>query len=204
MKKRALITTVFSGEAIKLAVTKLSPDKIIFLPENPLKEKTKEDLKKEQTINELKKVFKDVLEIDIKKTSPYELPEIIKDSINIIDNISEDFDIILHITEGRKITSLGLLFAGYLRKEKILGAYYIIEENNTLLSLPLINFSLNKKKKEILLEIKKGIEDKEEIGKKVGLCKSAVYQNIQELKKDNYITNETGLKITDLGRIMVI
>jgi predicted transcriptional regulator len=63
---------------------------------------------------------------------------------------------------------------------------------------------LNETKKRILKEIMHGNEDKENIRKKLDLGISVVYQYIQELKNEGYITNGEHLKITDLGKVMIL
>jgi len=200
MKKRVLITTIWSSDAIKIAINKISNiDELIYLVEdNPPKEKI-------QAIEDLKKSFGDIIQIKELKTSLYDISKIIADSIKKIDCLSaEGNEIIIHISEGRKTLAFGLMFAAYLRKDKIKGIYYVIKERNELLPLPLLSFSINETKKLILKEIMKGNEDKEKIMKNLDLGRSIVYQYINELKSEGFITNETGLKITDLGKVMVI
>jgi len=200
MKKRILITTIYTSDAIKIAINKISNiDELIYLVEdNPPKEKT-------QAIEDLKTSFGDVIKISELKTSLYDIPRIIADVVKKIDQLTtNENEIIIHISEGRKTLAFGLLFAAYLRKDKIKNVYYVIKEKNELLALPLLSLSTNESKKEILKEIIKGNEDPEKIQKNLDLGKSAVYQYINELKQEGYITNETGLKITDLGRIIIL
>ena len=91
-----------------------------------------------------------------------------------------------------------------MRKEKIKGAYYIIEETNTVLPLPLISFELGESKKKLLKEISKGNEKIQKIEKKLGIKQSAIYQHIQELKQEGYLENNKELKLTDFGRIIIL
>jgi len=202
MKKegvRVIISTVYSGRAIKVAINKLSPDKLILIVDES-KDKTKEE-----TVKELNKVFKDIIEIEILKTSLYDIPEIISKVTKKIDEeFKKDNEILLHITEGRKITSLALLFSGYMKKDKIKGAYYIIEETNQVLPLPLISFDLGESKKRLLKELSKGNGVVHDLEKKLKIKQSAIYQHVQELKQDGYIENNKELKLTSLGRMMVL
>jgi len=202
MKKRGvrvIISTVYSGRAIKVAINKLSPDKLILIIDES-KDKTKEG-----TVKELSKVFKDIIEIEILKTSLYDIPEIISKVTKKIDEeFKKDNEILLHITEGRKITSLALLFSGYMKKDKIKGAYYIIEETNQVLPLPLISFDLGESKKRLLRELSKGNGIVHDLEKKLKIKQSAIYQHVQELKQEGYIENGKQLKLTDLGRMMIL
>jgi CRISPR locus-related DNA-binding protein len=199
MAKRILLTTIWSSDAIKIAINKISNiDEIIYLVEdNPPKEKL-------NAISDLKKAFKDIIQINELKTALYDVPKIISDVIKKIDSLSGENEIFIHLSEGRKTLAFGLLFAASLRKDKIKKVYYVIKEKNELLALPLLNLSISDSKKEILKEIMKGNEDKEKIQKNLNLSKSAVYQYLNELKEEGYILNETGLKITALGRVMIL
>src|SRR3989344_7122121 len=187
---KVIISTLYEGKAVKVAINKLSPDKIILLADEPI------DKTKEKSIKELKDFFKGILIIEILKTSVYDIAEIVEKVAKKIDEESkEDSEIIIHITEGRKITSLGLLFGGFLRKDKVKGAYYITEENNTILSLPLISFSLGETKKEILKQIEKGNGAAKDLKEKLEVNQSGVYQHLQELKKEGYISSsDEGLR----------
>lgn len=197
--KRVIISTVYEGRAVKVAITKLSPDKLILLAEEPA------DKKRKETIEGIKKTFKDIIEIEILTTGVYDMPKIIGDVAKIIDvEAKKGNEIIVHMSEGRKLTGLALLFAAYLRKDKIKAAYYITEEENKLVSLPLINFSLGNTKQKMIQEIGKGATEVETLMKKLGVKQSVIYQHIQELKKEGYLKNgETKkLELTELGRIV--
>lgn len=202
-EKRIVISTIFEGQAIKHAIPKLSPDKLILLIDEPNDEKKKE--KMYEVIKSLKELFKEAIEIETNKISSYDLPKIMGEVINIMDKeYKEDNKIIVHITEGRKITSLALLFATYMRKEKIEASYYITEEEHKLISLPMLNFQLNETKKTLLNEIIKGNIEPEKLMKEIDIGKSALYQYIQELKKEGYLENSKELRLTELGKIMIL
>lgn len=197
--KKVVISTVYSGKAIKVAIKELSPNKLILIVDKPI------DKIKEETVKEIKKFYGEVMEIETLQTSLYDIPEIMEKVIKVIDEESgKGNEVLIHITEGRKTTSLALLFAGYARKEKLKGAYYVIEETNQILPLPLINLNLGESKKLILREIYKGNIKIEELIKKTKIKQSAVYQHLQELKKEGYLENNKELKLTDLGRIMIL
>ncbi len=201
--KRVVISTIYEGYAIRHAIPKLSPDKLILLIDEPADEKKKE--KMYEVIKSLKDFFKEAIEIETNKISSYDLPKIMGEVINIIDKENkEDNKIIIHITEGRKITSLALLFAAYTRKEKIEASYYITEEEHKLINLPMLNFEFNGKKKILLNEIFKNNTEPYKLMEKLEIGKSALYQNIQELKKEGYLEDSKELKLTELGKIMIL
>ena len=201
--KRVVISTIYNGEAVRHAILKFAPDKLILLVDEPDNKKKKEKIS--QVIKTIKDFFKDSLIVEQIKISTYNLPEIMDKAIKIIDEEYEkENEIITHITEGRKIASLALLFATYARKEKIKDAYYITEEEKILIKLPLLNFEINKTKKSFLKEIAKGNGELKELQKKIDLGPSATYQNIDELKKEGYLEKNKELELTELGRIMIL
>ena len=201
--KRVVISTIYEGYAVKQAITKLSPDKLILLVDEPNDERKKEKIN--STIKEIKQFFKESLEIQTKKISSYDIPKIMEEVIEIIDEeFKEGNKIFIHTSEGRKPTSFALLFASYRRKDKVEGAYYITEENHELIKLPPLSFEVNNTKKSFLKEIAKGNGELKELQNKLKIKQSATYQNVDELKKEGYLENNKELKLTDLGRIMIL
>src|SRR3989344_3280118 len=201
---RVVITTFYEGSAIKKIIPKLSPNKLIILIDDlKATENKKEEMKK--TLDSIKDMFRGIIEIEAIKISSYDLPKIMEEATK---KIKEEYDkgneILIHITEGRKITSLALLFAGYMNRDKIKGAYYITEENSQLLSLPLLSLGVGESKKKILEQIFKRNGEIKKIEKKLKIKQSAVYQHVQELKNEGYLEKGKELKLTDLGRIMIL
>lgn len=203
MVKRVVISTFYLGPAVKRAITKLSPDKLILLIDDSLKGSGTEKMKK--ALDELKKFYSKILEIREIKVKSYDLPQILSKSSEAINKESkEGNEIIIHITEGRKITSLGLLFGAYMNKEKISSAYYITEEENKLISLPLLDFHVGESKKRILAEIGNGNGGIKAIENKLKIKQSATYQHLQELKREGYLEDGKELKLTQLGRVVAV
>src|SRR3989338_10853297 len=88
MKKRVMISTVYSGNAIKYAITKLSPDVLILVVEKDLgKIKDDENIeKKKKAISEIKSFFKNTLEIQFLETkSLYDIYDITKEVIGKVN-----------------------------------------------------------------------------------------------------------------------
>ncbi len=207
MKKRVMITTIFSSRSVKIAAHKLKPDKIICVVEKDYDKIRDKNLElKRNAIKNLIDSFGDIIEIKILRTkSIYDIYEITKDVIKKIDELSEHSEILLNITEGRKTLSFGLIFAAYSRKEKIEGIYYVIEETNEIIKLPLLDLSVNETQKEILNYIKEGVKNIDSLMKKLNKSKSIIYQYVKELQNAGYINNKTGeLNITELGKIMIL
>lgn len=202
--KRVVISTFYEGFAVQKIIPLLSPNKLIILLDDlKATESKKESMKK--TLGSIKDLFKGIVEIETLKISSYDLPKIMEEvTKKINEENNQENEILIHITEGRKITSLALLFAGYINKGKIKGAYYITEENSQLLSLPLLNFGVGESKKQLLKEISSGNGKIKKIEKNLKIKQSAVYQHIQELKDEGYLEKDKELKLTELGRMMIL
>ena len=199
MAKRVLITTIWTSDAIKTVILKISDIQEIFclMEENPPKEKL-------EAFEDLKKSFERVIHVKELRTSLYDVPIIMGDVIKKIDQLhSEGDEIHVHISEGRKTLAFGLFFGAYLRREKVKGIYYVIREEKKLISLPLSELSINDSKKDILKRIISG-QDKEKIIKEMELGKSIIYKYLNELEQAGYITDGENLKITELGRVMIL
>ncbi len=200
---RVVISTFFEGHATKKAIAKLSPEKVYLLIDEPKREEVRNKIK--NSFEEIKKFYQDILEVVPVKIRSYDIPYIIENVLKIIrDESKKESEIIIHISEGRKITSLALLFAAYSQREKVSKAYYVTEEEHELISLPLISFSLGGSKKKILQEIDKGNYEVRKLEQKLNIKQSSIYQHLQELKEEGYIMNQDGLKLTELGRIMIL
>ncbi len=203
--KRVLISSVFEGFAVREVILKLSPEKVIFILDKPKDENAL--LKRNTAISQIKEFYSKNIVFEEKNISSYNLPEITKEISQLIDEeIQKENKILVHITEGRKLTSLGILFSAYIRKEKVDGAFYITEEDHTLILLPLLNIQISETKKQLLKEISGGKTNPSEIVSDTSdLKRSTIYQNLKELKQDGYISDsDVGLVLTDLGKISIL
>lgn len=197
---RTLISTVYEGGAVKVAITKLSPDRVVLIGADWPEPNRKSKLKK--TLTDLKKTF-DFLDITVTETDLYDAPKIAQDVAKIIDSEQKKGnEVLVHISESRKTQALGALFASYARREKVKAVYYIEEESNKLRPLPLLSFQLSNTKKQLLKLIEKGINNPKELMKRIGKEKSLVYAYLKELRDQGYLTEENDL--TDAGKICII
>ena len=194
-----LISTIYEGNAVKAAIIKFSPDKVIIITSKPKDERKSTSRK---SVKDLRNRYK-TIKIEVADTSVYEIPKIVNDVCKVIDKEHKSGnDILLHISEGRKTQSLGVLFAGFIKKDKIKGVYYFIEETNKALSMPLLDLKLSATKTMILREMASGNTKAADIIKKSKKSKAMIYAHINELKKEGYITDN--MEITDAGRICIL
>ena len=193
---QVLISTIYKGSAVIQAIKLFSPKKIYFIVDKPIDEIRK------NSILMIKDLFPD---IDIKQVpvKTYDIVNIASETINIIRKESQN-DIKVHISEARKTMSLGLLFGAYVMKKEIDSAYYIIEETNQPLKLPLMELKVSKKKKEILKYISEGNNSVEILSEKLNIQSSTLYVHLKELRDDGIITPTKDLKLTDMGKIILL
>jgi CRISPR locus-related DNA-binding protein len=210
MKRRVMIASVFSNNSLKYAITKLSPDELVLVVEKGYDMRTDKDSQtKKESIIEIKKTMGEVLTIKILEVnSLYDIQAITKEIVKEIDKYSsQDYDVDINITEGRKTLSLGLMFAAYSRKDKIKGLYYVIKDiDNQVMSLPILSFpQINDIEKEILKIIEKNIINIEEIKNKTGKSRSVIYLYVRDLKQKGYLSQEEdNLILTDLAKIYLL
>ncbi len=195
-----LISTIYEGEATNAAIIRFSPDKVILVGVDKSDPERKSTLNK--SIAKLKEKYK-LLKFEMLNTSIYDIAKIAED---VSDKIAEEHkagnEIILHISEGRQTQFLGLLFAGYLQKDKIKGIYYMIQETNQALAMPLLDLKLSETKKFIIKELSDGNKRIADIVEKSGKSKSMIYAHIDELKREGFLSEN--LEVTDVGRICLL
>lgn len=197
MGKKILIATVYSPEPVLLAATRLGPDRMILLTD---KEQNKEQ---DTSVKLIQNSLGKVIDIKVIKTDNYNIVEVAKKVVEIIDMQPNDDHIFINITSGRKTKAIGLLFAAYARHDKVSKiAYNPEEDKNKVIYLPRLSFKLTESQKAILEEIDKhpglSIAD---ISKKVELSTAMLYRAIGELEDLDFISKENGYELTDAGRI---
>ena len=151
MGKKVLIATIYGPDPVLLAATKLGPDRIILLIDK------EPDKQQEASIKLIQDSLGKVIEIKTIKTDIYDIVEIAKKAVEIIDMVPNEDHIFVNITSGRKTKAIGLLFAAYVRHERVSKVAYNPEDDkNTVVYLPRLSFHLSENEKKILGHIDKG------------------------------------------------
>ena len=189
-----LITTVFKGSAVIQAIKLFSPQRVYFLIDEPLNEI------RNQTINMIKEFFPT---LDFKSISAkvYNIVDIAKETIDIIEKEKNE-EIIIHVSEGRKTMGFGLLFGAYMMSEHVKAAYYLEEETNPPIQLPLTKLKVPDQKRKLLDLIFQGINDVKDIEKRLEITASTVYVHMKELRDEGFLDKDN--KITDIGKIVLL
>lgn len=182
------------------AITKVSPSKIVLLMEEDAPE---EKRRSERMVRES---FGKVLEVEKKVTSLYNVVEVAKDTVDVIETENaKGNEIIVNITGARKTQSIGALFGAYARKEMVEKVIYITEEDNEVVELPLLSFNLSKTKKRILEKISQGETSVRKIAKLIGISRGMTYHHIRELKEKGFLgDSRKGLRITTAGKLAIL
>jgi CRISPR locus-related DNA-binding protein len=198
MGKKVLIATLYKPEPVLLAATRLGPEKLILLLD---KEPDKEQL---DSLKLIKNSLGKVLEVVEERTEVYDVVEVARKCVKIIDEQAKDDWIFVNITSGRKTKAIGLLFAAYARHDMVKKiAYNPEEDKSAVVYLPRLSFKLTESQKTILEKLEKGhYANTTELADKLSLSTAMVYRAVGELEDMDLITcNEDGIKLTDAGKI---
>ena len=197
---KILIATLYVFEPVIAAATKISAERLYLLIDK------EPDKKQKESLEVIKKSLGTVLEIKTVETDVYDIVEVAKESVRIIDLLSDKDEIFIDITAGRKTKALGLLFGAYARSNRIKRIMYVKEENKQVVNLPKLSYSITGGQQKIIEFLAKHqVNSMTEFAEKVDVSKAMLYKHIKELK-DMDILEETGdgLKLTDYGRISVL
>jgi len=197
MTKKVLVATLYASNPVILATTKLGPDRLILLIDNKPNKEQDTSLKLIQ--NSLGKV----LEVKAVKTDVYNIVEVAKKCVEIIDLQPQEDEIYVNITSGRKTKAIGLLFASYARHSRVKKIAYNPEENpNEVVYLPRLCFKFTESQKKIMEYIQANTYNSiSDLSKKIDLSTAMLYRALDELKDMDLVTTENGLKLTDAGKI---
>jgi len=144
-----------------------------------------------------------VIDVKIVKIELYDIAEVAKKVVEIIDLEASENDIYINITSGRKTQAIGLLLASYARHERVKKiAYNPEEDKGSIVYLPRLSFRLTESQKKILDELgKKKYETMSDLSAKIDLSTAMLYRAIDELKDMDLVTTENGIELTDAGKI---
>jgi CRISPR locus-related DNA-binding protein len=189
-----LISTIFKGSAVIQAIKLFEPKKVYFLVDDPI-----DDIRK-HSVNMIKDIFPSI-EFEQISAKIYDIVEIAQKTIEVIEKESLN-KIIVHISEGRKTMTLGVLFGAYVLREKVDSAYYIVEETNSPIRLPLIALKVSAKKHDLLKLISQGQKSTSELQNEMKITAATLYVHIKELRDDGLLSKNN--KLTEMGEIVLL
>ncbi|MCF7871618.1 CRISPR locus-related DNA-binding protein [Candidatus Woesearchaeota archaeon] len=197
---KILIATLYVFEPVIASATKMSADRLILLIDK------KPDKKQVESLEILKKSLGSVMEITTVETEVYDIVEVAKETVKIIDLLSDKDEIYVDITAGRKTKALGLLFGAYARTDRVKKIMYVKEEDKSIVSLPKLSYAITPGQYKIVHYLhKNSIVSMIDLAKEIDISRAMLYKHIKELKDMDVIENtKEGLQLTDYGRIVVL
>ena len=197
MGKKVLIATLYSPEPVLLATTRLGAERLILLVDK------EPDKTQEASIKLIHDSLGKVIDIKIVKTEVYDIVDVAKKVVEVIDLQPKEDHIFVNITSGRKTKAIGLLFAAYARHDRVSKiAYNPEEDRSSVVYLPRLSFKFTESEKKILDEIGHGkYESIADLAKRVDLSTAMVYRAVDALKDMDLVSTEKGIELTDAGKI---
>ena len=192
---KILITTIYETPSIILAINRFSIDRVFLLASK------KTDEKQQKAIAEIKKHYEKVIEIKEKKIELYDIVETAQTIGNLIDDLPGTDEIYLNITTGRRPQILGALFAAYKRPSRIKKIFYVTEDTNEIITIPILSFDITDAQQKILDNIEQ-IDKISQMSNEIDISKAMVYRATKELKDKGLIEEtDNGYKLTEAGKI---
>jgi CRISPR-associated protein Csa3 len=195
---KLLVSTFYSIEPFMQGFHKFSPDHIIIV----CGDDNNKEL--EKNLESIKKVISTVSKIEVKKLKHYDIYEIAKEMVDILDKNKPKFDEInVNITGGRKTAALGLLYGSYARKSMVNKIVYITEEKNEVIELPKMSYNLGESKLSILEYISKfGRPEVPKLAGKMNKTRGLIYLHIKDLINDGFLNRD--MELTMAGKIALL
>lgn len=191
---KVLIATLYSPDPVLIAANKLGPDRLVLLVD---KEPSKEQ---EKSLELIKSSLGRVIDVKVVKTEVYDIVDVARKAVEIIDMQPKDDEIYVNITSGRKTKAIGLLFGAYCRAEKVKRIiYYPQERESEPVFLPKLQFNLNVSQKKVLEYLGEGkFSSLMDLSEKIDISRAMLYRNVKELEEMGLVDD---LKLTDAGKI---
>lgn len=197
---KILLATIYVFEPIIASATKVGADRLIlFIDKEP-------DERQQKSLDVIKHSLGTVLEIKTVATDVYDIVDVAKEAVKVIDLLSDKDDIFVDVTAGRKTKALGLLFGAYARVNRIKRIMYVKEEDKSIVSLPRLSYSITPGQHKIITHLlNHEVKSMSQFAQKIEVSQAMLYKHIRELKDMDIIEEaKEGLKVTDYGRIVVL
>lgn len=197
---KILLATIYVFEPIIASATKVGADRLIlFVDKEP-------DERQQKSLDVIKQSLGTVLEIKTVATDVYDIVDVAREAVKVIDLLSDKDEIYVDVTAGRKTKALGLLFGAYARVNRIKRIMYVKEEDKSIVSLPRLSYSITPGQHKIITHLlNHEVKSMSQFAQKIEVSQAMLYKHIRELKDMDVIEEaKDGLKVTDYGRIVVL
>ena len=200
---KVLINTLgFKHEAVVAGVKKIGADKQIVIygqSHGKIHEKVQSaitEIKREIPETNIISQFIAVDHYEISSTTR-QLQDIIRQEYAFGNTIY------VNASGGRKTLAYSTQFACYLEHDKVTKLFYLTQEENKYIELPILKWYLSNSKRSILWFFQTGVEDVKEIAGKLGITTRMIYRNITELLQEGYLVKAgRGYELTQTGEIL--
>jgi len=195
---KIIISTLYEKEPTLVAATKLGADQLYIVIDDPINET------QQNSLAIIRETLEKVVKIYTIEAHPYDIVGTARKIVALLENFSEDDQVTVNITSGRKTQSLGLLYGAYARARYVNRIIYISEEEHRVIYLPKLSFNLTESQLQLLEQIeKKSHLSLSDLAEKSGMSRSMLYRNLQNLEDHGFIIvdKESRYLLTDAGKI---
>lgn len=123
------------------------------------------------------------------------------------DLIREEYtlgnEIFVNVSGGRKTLAFATQMACYIEYDKVSRLFYITEEDDKYIELPIIRWKLSDTKRQILWIFQTGDREVKSIAERLDISNSMIYKHINELAEDGFLHRVLDkFEPTQIGMIM--
>jgi CRISPR-associated protein Csa3 len=164
----------------------------------------KPDKEQEKSLKLIQESLGRIMDVKVQKTEVYDIVEVARKCVEIIDLMPKEDSVYINITSGRKTKAIGLLFAAYARARRVKKiAYNPEEDRKSVVYLPKLGFNLNESQKKVLEYVDSGnYRSLADLADKINMSKAMLYRSIKELQDmDLVVIGDEGIRLTDAGKI---
>ena len=205
MNKNTLISSIWNTDSIKVCLTRFSITHLQIMVDTQ-NENNQESIKRQKNaIREIKSAFEVAIHIQISETRLYDILQVAKDTVGVIDIIPQDHGIYVNTSEGKKTQGFGIVYGSYSRNDRIKNLVYI-DDNHQIIPLPRMSYQLTASQLDLLKNIKSNPNRSiKEISKSLEAGTAITYRNIQSLTKQGLIENgNDGFILTLFGKLTLL
>lgn len=197
MAKR-ILSTLFNKEPVLVAATQLGADSLYLFVDDPINET------QQTALDIIQESLGAVIKIYTIKINPYDIVRIAKKTVSLLESFSEEDNVTVNVSSGRKTQALGLLFGSYARAKYVNKVIYVTEEEHKIIDLPKLSFNLTNSQHRLLEKIsEKQHSSLIELAERSDMSRGMLYRNLKELQDEGFIDidKESKYVLTDAGRI---
>jgi len=196
MKPTLLISTFYQHSPVVRCISQFKIDKLLLLVDMEQKNNIQE-----KALNDLKKLFGGIVKIETISIPVYDVYMIAKITVELLRKHSEENEIIINISGGRKTQAMGVVYGASLLPNFVKKIIYVIEETKDIIELPVFSIRVSPIKTDILKKLRDDVKVPK-IAEEFKISRSMVYSHIRDLKEKGYLDNKNNLTLA--GKIVLL